>query len=90
MGKAYLVSFIIAVIIGVAGGTFEVFVLWQVFGFVTFTLGPVFLFFCANLVFLCRLETQQQKEGANLGFLNVFFVAIISFLVFWFQSHRAG
>ena len=82
MAKGYGISFLIALIVGVVGGLFEAIILAPVFGFVTFTLGPDILFVVVNCIHLGMARDEGVKKGARIGFINVIFVIIISFMVF--------
>ena len=82
MAKGYGISFLIALIVGVVGGLFEAVILYPKFDFVTFTLGPDILFVVVNGIHLGMARDEDVKKGARIGFINVIFVIIISFMAF--------
>lgn len=81
--QGFLISLLIAVIVGVAGGVFEALVLLPKFGFVTFTLGPDVVFLVCNLLFLITWKNKYIKIGAGIGFVNVLVVIFTSIYSFF-------
>ena len=78
------ISCLLAFVIGVLGGAFEALILWPLFGFVTITLGPDFVFLIANL-FVCLRNPRnlRTRHGMTIGFLAVIITAVVSFFVFF-------
>ena len=81
--KGFLISFILALFVAFFGALFEAVILWPVFNFVTFTLGPDILFLILNTVLIKKyMENWYIKLGAKIGYINVVVVAVGSFISF--------
>jgi hypothetical protein len=75
--KGYAISALIAVVVAIGGGPFE-----AVTGWVTFTLMPDVVFVLCNAAYLASIRKVNEKRGAEVGFLNLILVIIISVITF--------